>query len=276
MSVAVACLLASAAVAVALPATPWQGLRLRLGTGREMVPTGRAAGVRRRAAGLIQPLVVGAVAALVLRLAAGRPHLVVLGLTAVGLAWGTTNLLARSRSRRLRLARRGQVVSMCDALVAELQAGQPPACAVAAVARDWPELDVVREAARLGGDVPAVLRTLAERSGGEPLAQVAAAWEVASRSGAGLAEVLDRLSGVLRSDDDVRDEVAATLAAPRATATMLAVLPVFGIGLGTAIGADPAGVLLGSLLGACCLAAGTLLAMTGLFWVERIVDRAEV
>jgi tight adherence protein B len=105
---------------------------------------------------------------------------------------------------------------------------------------------------------------------------VAAGWEVASRSGAGLADVLDRLSGVLRTDEDVRREVAANLASPRATATMLAVLPVFGIGLGTAIGADPAGVLLGTMLGACCLAAGCLLAVAGLFWVERIVDRAEV
>jgi len=35
-------------------------------------------------------------------------------------------------------------------------------------------------------------------------------------------------------------------------------------------------VLLGTLLGACCLAIGCLLAALGLFWVERIVDRAEV
>lgn len=165
---------------------------------------------------------------------------------------------------------------MCDALVAELESGQPPAAAVDAVARDWPELEAVRDAARLGGDVPSALRVMSERPGGEPLASVAAGWEVASRSGAGLADVLERLAGVLRTDEDVRREVAANLAAPRATATMLAVLPVFGIGLGTALGADPLGVLLGTLPGALCLCAGSVLAVAGLFWVERIVDRAEV
>jgi tight adherence protein B len=134
----------------------------------------------------------------------------------------------------------------------------------------------VGDAARLGGDVPSTLRTLARRPGNEPLQQVAAGWEVAYRTGAGLAGVLDRLACVLRDDEEVRREVAANLASPRATAVMLAMLPVFGIALGTAIGADPAGVLLGSLPGAVCLATGCLLALTGLFWVERITARAEV
>ena len=223
-----------------------------------------------------QPLVVGVLLALVVRFAAGRPHLVVLGLTVVGLAWATNALLARQRARRLRLRRRAQVVSMCDALAAELQAGQPPVSALAAVSREWPELEIVGDAARLGGDIPSTLRTLARRPGNEPLSQVAAGWEVAYRTGAGLAGVLDRLACVLRDDEEVRREVAANLASPRATAVMLAMLPVFGIALGTAIGADPAGVLLGSLPGAVCLATGCLLALTGLFWVERITARAEV
>jgi hypothetical protein len=33
--------------------------------------------------------------------------------------------------------------------------------------------------------------------------------------------------------------------------------------------------LVGSTLGALCLAAGAALAVGGLFWVERIADRAE-
>jgi tight adherence protein B len=263
---------AAAAAVVLVPGSPERGLRERLGRTSQVQRT--SPGFRR--ARLAQPLLVGTVAAAVLRLAAGRPHLVVLGLTLLLAAWTAVTLARRSRARSERLARRGEVVSICDALVAELQSGQPPAAAVAAVSSEWPDLDPVRDAARLGGDVPAALRRLGERPGGEPLAQVAAAWDVAARSGAGLAEVLDRLSGGLRADEEVRREVAASLAAPRATATMLAVLPVFGLALGTAIGADPVTVLVGSSLGAGCLAAGCALAGAGLFWVERIVDQAEV
>lgn len=277
MTSGLACLLSAVAAAVAFPSPS----RWRLGAIGLAGPrggTGRAADLKARRARsrLLQILLAGALAASVVWAAAGRPHLVVLGLTGVGLVWAATTLVRHARSRRLRLARRGQVVSMCDALVAELKSGQPPAAAVEAVAREWTELEAVRDAARLGGDVPSALRALSERPGGEPLASVAAGWEVASRSGAGLAGVLERLAGVLRTDEDVRCEVAANLAAPRATATMLAVLPVFGVGLGTALGADPLGVLFETLPGAMCLSAGSCLAVAGVFWVERIADRAEV
>jgi tight adherence protein B len=271
----VAAVLAAVAAWCLVPGPASTRLRRRLGPALVAPATPeRASGRGWRRLGV--PLTAGLLVVLVLRLSAGRPHLVVLGLTGLAVAWAVSRLLQRGRARRLRLARRGAVVAMCDALVAELQSGQPPASAVATVATEWPELAMVRDAARLGGDVPQALRHLSSRPGGEPLAQVAAGWEVAARSGAGLAQVLDRLARVLRTDDDVRREVHAGLAAPRATATMLAVLPVFGIGLGTAIGADPVSVLLGSLAGACCLAAGVALAVGGLFWVERIVDRAEV
>lgn len=277
MTAGLACLLAAAAVAAAMPSPArWRLGAIGAADRQGGIGWAQSLQARRRRSRLLQILCAGAVAASVVKVTAGRPHLVILGLTGVALAWSVATLVRRGRSRRLRLARRAHVVSMCDALVAELESGQPPAAAVDAVAREWTELAPVRDAARLGGDVPSALRALSKRPGGEPLTSVAAAWEVASRSGAGLAGVLQRLSGVLRTDEDVRREVAANLAAPRATATMLAVLPVFGVGLGTALGADPLGVLFGTLPGALCLSAGSALAVAGLFWVERIVDRAEV
>lgn len=273
MTAVLSCALAGLAVLTLWPAAQTADARLGPAFRRPSRATARRRGSGRR---LLQVLAAGAVTAVVVRVAAGRPHVVVLVITALGVAWAGSELLARARRRRHRWGRRGRLVSMCDALVAELGAGQPPAAALVEVAAQWPELEVARDAARLGGDVPAALRQISRRPGGEPLASVAAGWEVAVRSGAGLAEVLERLSRVLRDDEEVRREVAAQLASPRATATMLAVLPVFGLGLGTAIGADPAGVLLGTVLGACSLAAGCLLAVAGLFWVERIVDAAEV
>lgn len=137
-------------------------------------------------------------------------------------------------------------------------------------------MGAVASTARMGGDVPAALRNMSLRPGAEPFAQVAAGWDVAYRSGAGLADVIDRLSLTLRSDEDVRLEIAGALGPPRATARLLAVLPLFGAGLGVSLGGDPFGVLFGSMFGALCLAGGSVLALTGLFWVEHLAAKAEV
>jgi tight adherence protein B len=190
-----------------------------------------------------------------------------------GVAGGT---LARRSGRRKRAGlKRGAVLETCDQLAAELRAGQPPAGALAHAAELWPELEPAAAAARLGGDVPDALRSLSNQRGAEPLAALAAAWQVAMRSGAGLAGVLDRMAEALRVEDATRREVAAALGPPRATARLLAALPVFGLLLGTGVGADPWSFLFETPLGVCCLALGTCLALAGLAWVERLADSAE-
>lgn len=206
---------------------------------------------------------------------ADRPHLMLVGAVAVGVALAAAHLVRRGRERAARVVRRSHTIDLCDALVAELRAGQPPSTALCLAAAEWPELEVLGPAATRGADVPRLLRSLAERPGAEPLLQLAAGWEVAHRSGARLADVLERLSVTLRSDEDVRLEIAGALGPPRATARLLAVLPVFGALLGTGLGGDPVGVLVGSFFGAVCLAAGAGLAICGLFWVERIAAGAE-
>lgn len=279
MILLLSCGLAAAAVVLLLPRSGRDvverlGPRIRATSGRTGAGRGnRSGGVARQR---LSPALAGGGTALVLQQSAGRLHLAILGVTVVGVGWAASALWRRGRARAERQARRNRVAGLCDALTAELQAGAPPAVALTTVAHEWPELDLVRDAADLGADVPAVLRELARRPGGDPFSAIAAGWEVASRSGAGLAEVLDRLATVLRDDQDVRGEVTASLASPRATARMLALLPLFGLGLGTSIGADPVGVLVETLPGALSLAAGSALAVAGLFWVERIADRAEV
>ena len=76
-------------------------------------------------------------------------------------------------------------------------------------------------------------------------------------------------------EDATRREVVAALEPPRATARLLALLPVFGLLLGTGIGADPWGFLVGTPVGVGCLAAGCALGLAGLTWVERLADGAE-
>ena len=213
-----------------------------------------------------------AVTMLVLR---PQPHHVLVGLTALGVVWSGSVLVRRGRLRNRRADQRREAVDVCDALVAELRSGQPPGHALAWVVRSWPGLERASTVAGLGGDVPGSLRQLAARPGAEPFGRIAAGWEVAQRRGAGLADVLDCLSRSLRDDEDVRREISASLRPTRATGRLLALLPVFGLGLGYTMGADPLAVLVGSTLGASCLALGAALAVGGLFWVERIADRAE-
>lgn len=215
-------------------------------------------------------------AAITLTSVADRPHVVVLGLVVIAVSWALVQLSRRGRARKAQASRRSNAIDLCDALVAELRAGQPPATALREAVAEWPQLQSLSAVAAVGGDVPSALRSLAQRPGAEPLGHIAAGWDVAHRSGAGLADVLDRLSTAMRDDEDVRLEITGALGPPRATARLLAVLPAFGALLGIGLGADPLGVLLGSMVGALCLAIGAALAIAGLFWVERIAAAVEV
>ena len=185
-------------------------------------------------------------------------------------------LFARVRARRSSVRRRTAVIELCDGLAAELHAGVPVKHALEHACRGDPEWSPVVVTARVGGDVVGALREAASRPGAGGLLAVAAAWEVSARSGAALAVVLDRIGVGLRDEEEARAEVAASLAPARATAKLLAGLPVFGLALGMSMGARPLDFLLGSGLGLACLAGGLLLAGIGVIWVERLVDAVEV
>jgi tight adherence protein B len=195
------------------------------------------------------------------------------GFVVVAIARGMVRTRRRRQARRLR---QRDVLAMCDDLSAELRAGIPTLTAVDRACAGRAELGPVSASARLGGDVSAALRRCAERPGAEGLRAVAAAWEVANTSGASLAVVVDRIAAGLRSDDDARAEVLASLGPPRATARLLAVLPLFGLALGSSIGADPIRFLVGTPWGLGCLITGAVLALAGIWWVERLASAAEI
>ena len=93
--------------------------------------------------------------------------------------------------------------------------------------------------------------------------------------GAGLAAACDRLAESLAADEALRREVAAALAAPRATARLLAGLPLVGLALGAGLGAHPLRFLLGSGLGRACLLAAAVLDVAGLAWTRRLAAGAQ-
>lgn len=180
--------------------------------------------------------------------------------------------LARHIGRTRRAADvRAAVIEACAALSAELRAGTPPGPALARVAVEQPVVARAATAAALGGDVARALREAGATPGAGGLVHLGAAWEVAERTGSGLAAAADRVADGLREEAVLRHEVAAQLSSARATARLMAGLPVVGIMLGMSMGADPLGVLLGTPYGLALLAAGLALTACGLWWTSRLV-----
>jgi tight adherence protein B len=217
----------------------------------------------------------GCVFVAVVVVVATQPGSAVIDLAGLAGAGGLVAWLARNRRRQAAERRRhDEVVALCGSLAAELHAGLPAQTALARACAEWHELAPIERAARLGGDIPSALRSLADRPGAEGLRAVAAGWAVASHSGASLAAVLDRVGDGLRDQRAARAEVESALEPPRATARMLAALPVFGVLLGTAMGAEPLSFLFQTSAGHLCLLAGATLALGGVAWVERLAAGA--
>lgn len=181
----------------------------------------------------------------------------------------------RLASRRRRTSRRVALRDAIAEVAADVRAGQPPTVALERALIDSDLAPRTLSALRLGGDVVAALNDDARLSGQPVLTGVGACWSVAETHGAGLATALERLVLQERRAEEVRRQLQAHLAAPRATARMLAVLPALGLGLGLAVGGDPVGWLLGTPLGWGCLGAGLVLIGLGLAWAGRIASRTE-
>lgn len=206
---------------------------------------------------------------------AGSPSFVIAGSTVIGALWFWWRLHNAARKAATRRDRSSEVAEIVDALAAELGAGILPHQAVERLSDDMHLLGGAATASRLGGNVGGALRTASLQPGAESLSELAAAWEVSERSGAPMARVLDRLGDGIRADREVQREILIGLGPARATARLMAVLPLFGLGMGVSMGADPVGVILHTIPGAVCLAAGTALACAGVAWVDRIAVRAE-
>jgi Flp pilus assembly protein TadB len=142
---------------------------------------------------------------------------------------------------------------------ADLRAGLPATVALGALCRFRRH-----HTGRPGGPVPGPVgrRDGAARAG----RLVGAAHEVAERIGAPLAEILDRIDADLRAQSRLRAAVAAQVEGARATAVLLAALPLGGVAIGYTLGVDMARTLLHTPVGAGCALAGLVLQCAGLAW----------
>ncbi|MBM9464115.1 type II secretion system F family protein [Aeromicrobium sp. YIM 150415] len=204
------------------------------------------------------------------------PALALLGVGSAAVVATTALRWRRNRQRARRQARAGQVTELILVLAASLRAGLPAPAALGHAAEDEPVVRSAATAAQRAADVPRALRAARRGPGDDGLERLAIAWQVADRTGAPLAGVLDRLSEVERQERDLRREVAAGIAPARATAALMALLPVFGLLIGSGFGGDPLWVVITAHpVVAFSVAVGAGLACAGVLWIDRIADGAE-
>ncbi len=183
----------------------------------------------------------------------------------------------RARRERQRVAETAQLLEGLEAVIGELRVGAHPSDAARVAALET-NGDVARAFAvsaarsRLGGSGADGLRRHRSVVARE-LARVAGAWRVAERHGLALAELLTAARSDLLGRKRFRDRTAAALAGARATAMVLALLPLLGLGLGELMGASPLRVLLLSSAGAVLLPLGSALTCAGLLWADAITDK---
>ncbi|MEO6880650.1 MAG: type II secretion system F family protein [Mycobacteriaceae bacterium] len=185
--------------------------------------------------------------------------------------------LAQRVSARHRARDTGALTAAVEVLVAELGTGAHPAaaCTVAAGEVEGTVHRVFTEAAartRLGGSAADGLRSGVPALDAE-LERVAAAWRVAEQHGIALAGLLDSVRRDLAGRSRFARRTQAGLAGARATASVLAGLPLLGIALGQAVGAQPVQLLLTETAGGVLLLVGTVLVCSGLAWTGRITAR---
>jgi len=189
-------------------------------------------------------------------------------------AVGVRALLDVRRRRAAAAATADRVLECCELLAAELVAGQSPLVALRRAAEEWPALTPAAEAGELGSDPAVALAELGRSPGAGDLRLVAAAWTVAHRAGSGLADALDRVAAAIRDRRATARVVESELASARATARLVAALPLVMLVLGGGHGSGAWSFLLGHPVGLACLVAGIVLGLVGLWWIERIADGA--
>lgn len=187
----------------------------------------------------------------------------------------------RRRSRR-RAACRSEGEAMAAAfetVVGELRVGAHPLHAFGIAAAEssgavGTALRIITARVSLGADIATGLRAMASGSAVPCYwERIAVCWSLAADHGLAMATLIRAAQRDIVERQRFRLGVDSSLAGARATAAILAGLPLVGIALGEVIGAHPTRFLLGGGAGGWLLVIGAGLIGAGVLWSDHIVDR---
>ncbi len=137
--------------------------------------------------------------------------------------------LAQKRSRRI-FTFTDQLPDAIDIVVRGVRVGLPFSTAVALVAREMPdpigtEFGILADEIAFGLDVQTALHNLYRRVGQEDLTFLIVALNIQQRTGGNIAEILGRLSRLMRKRSAMRMKIRALSAEGRMSAYFLSALP---------------------------------------------------
>lgn len=165
-----------------------------------------------------------------------------IGVMCLGYGVAGTQALARRRSRAAREKARAESLELIASAAADLRAGAPAPPLV------LPDPDLDRLAC--------------------------AAQRISDRTGAPLADLLDRLEQQQTALSRLDSAAHAQSTGLRTSAMLLLGLPLIGLALGHIVGANAVGVLLHTELGQVCAALAVSLQLAGLAWTDRLARGA--
>jgi tight adherence protein B len=265
---AVAAWLAIAAVVLAVPTPLPGGIRVAGLTGCAPARSGLRLRRLEPAKVLCTCGVVGCVVTGVWR---GPAVAAALGLVLAAVTYAVHGSSRRRSSERARTA----LLAAVRTISAELSAGslEPDALSAGAAVAGPHALRLTGAArAAAAGDLDGAVAMLSSDPATAPLG---AAWQVRARLGVALSGPLEVVERDLRDRLALGRTVAEVLAGPRASAFVLAGLPLVGLALAGQMGAHPVAFLTGSAVGRLVLLVGAALAATGMTWSVWLASRAE-
>jgi tight adherence protein B len=180
-----------------------------------------------------------------------------------------------NRVRNLRVAKLlGQLPDAFELMSRVVRSGQTIAMALRAVADEFPspvasEFALCYEQQNLGLSIEAALRDLARRTGLLEMKIFVLALVVQQQTGGNLAELLDKLSSIIRERFQIHGQIRTLTAEGRIQAVVLLILPVVMFGLILFFNEDYAGMLLErpELLIGCLVSEGI-----GALWIRHIIN----
>lgn len=140
-------------------------------------------------------------------------------------------VLLTMRSRRLKKFE-SQLPEAIDILVRSLKAGHPLPVAIAMVAREMPdpigsEFGIAADEMTYGLDLETAMANMRARAGQSDLSFLVVAVSIQSKTGGNLAEILTKLSTMVRARARMRNKVLSMSAEGRFSAVALSIIPLF-------------------------------------------------